>query len=545
MITRSRAAEAARRNEEPSREDHQIDNGLIIDLTMKKSKVNRRADEAKLMEENKAESILKPHLKRDKGNIALLVFLYVLQGIPLGLAGAMPLLLQTKSVAYKDQAKFSLVFWPFSIKLLWAPIVDTAYFSSFGRRKTWLVPVQYLIGIFMLVLSRHIEELIGENTEEGPRILFLTAIFFLLNFLAATQDIAVDGWALTMLSRENIGYASTCNTVGQTAGYFMGNVVFLALTSADLSNKYLRTEPQPTGVVTYSGFFYFWGIIFLVSTTLVGLFKREKSEKELHGEEAVEGIVDGYKTLIKILHRPSILNLIFILLTVKIGFAATDSVTGLKMIEAGVPKENLALLAIPMVPIQILLPVYISRYTAGPRPLDVFIKSMPYRLFMGVVFVLCVWWTNIVRSPGQEAFPIYFYATILLVYAVHQVTLYCMFVSIMAFHSRISDPRVGGTYLTLLNTVTNFGGNWCQTLALWMVDGLTWTTCVGGSVTQHCSGKINAKACSDAGGVCKTLVDGYYVESLICVVLGFLWLQWKGQKTRSLQDLPESVWKYQ
>ena len=35
------------------------------------------------------------------------------------------------------------------------------------------------------------------------------------------------------------------------------------------------------------------------------------------------------------------------------------------MIEAGVPKENLALLAIPMVPIQILLPVYISRYTAG------------------------------------------------------------------------------------------------------------------------------------------------------------------------------------
>ena len=35
------------------------------------------------------------------------------------------------------------------------------------------------------------------------------------------------------------------------------------------------------------------------------------------------------------------------------------------MIESGVPKENLALLAIPMVPIQILLPVYISRYTAG------------------------------------------------------------------------------------------------------------------------------------------------------------------------------------
>lgn len=75
-----------------------------------------------------------------------------------------------------------------------------------------------------------------------------------------------------------------------------------------------------------------------------------------------------------------------------------------------------------------------------------------------------------------------------------QVTLYCMFVAIMAFHARISDPRVGGTYLTLLNTVTNLGGNWCQTLALWLVDGLTWSSCVGASIPGlHCSGKIHAK----------------------------------------------------
>ena len=64
----------------------------------------------------------------------------------------------------------------------------------------------------------------------------------------------------------------------------------------------------------------------------------------------------------------------------------------------------------------------------------------------------------------------------------------------MAFHARISDPRVGGTYLTLLNTVTNFGGNWCQTLALWLVDGLTWTACVGASIPGlNCGGKMNAK----------------------------------------------------
>ena len=32
------------------------------------------------------------------------------------------------------------------------------------------------------------------------------------------QDVAVDGWALTMLKPKNVGYASTCNSVGQVRG---------------------------------------------------------------------------------------------------------------------------------------------------------------------------------------------------------------------------------------------------------------------------------------------------------------------------------------
>jgi hypothetical protein len=34
--------------------------------------------------------------------------------------------------------------------------------------------------------------------------------------------------------QHNVGYASTCNSVGQTAGYFMGYVLFMALESYGL-----------------------------------------------------------------------------------------------------------------------------------------------------------------------------------------------------------------------------------------------------------------------------------------------------------------------
>lgn len=52
-----------------------------------------------------------------------------------------------------------------------------------------------------------------------------------------------------------------------------------------------------------------------------------------------------------------------------------------------------------------------------------------------------------------------------------------MFVAIMAFFARISDPSVGGTYMTLLNTLSNLSASWSTTVALWLVDMLTFRSC--------------------------------------------------------------------
>ncbi len=40
---------------------------------------------------------------------------------------------------------------------------------------------------------------------ESADVVSITALFFLLVLMAATQDIAVDGWALTLLARNNVG----------------------------------------------------------------------------------------------------------------------------------------------------------------------------------------------------------------------------------------------------------------------------------------------------------------------------------------------------
>lgn len=132
----------------------------------------------------------KSDIRGDRMNIALLLILYFLQGIPLGLCATIPILLQNRGASYQQLAKFSFVFYPFSMKLLWAPIVDAVFWLRVGRRKSWLVPAQYVIGIFLLIASTRVNDWLGNvNQQIEPNIPMLTAIFFGMTFLAATQGV--------------------------------------------------------------------------------------------------------------------------------------------------------------------------------------------------------------------------------------------------------------------------------------------------------------------------------------------------------------------
>jgi len=62
-------------------------------------------------------------------------------------------------------------------------------------------------------------------------------------FLSATQDVAVDGWSLTMLREENLGLTFTCNMVGQLTGIIISSNVIILLNSVTFCNNYIFTEP--------------------------------------------------------------------------------------------------------------------------------------------------------------------------------------------------------------------------------------------------------------------------------------------------------------
>ena len=389
--------------------------------------------------------------------------------------------------------------------------------------------MQLAIGCLMVASRGRIDAWMADDGSE-PNVEALTALFFALYFLCATQDIAVDGWALTMLSEARVGWASTCNSVGQTLGFALSYVGFVALHDEATCNKYLRKEPAVGGLVSLADFVSLCGWAFLLTTLFVAAGKREgdygagcddgerdEKSKEGHGAyDAFRELKTAYGQALATLKLPPVVGLCAVLLTCKGAFGAADAVTSIRAVEYGMPKEDIALLAPFLLVCSIALPLVIARRTSGARPLDSFLVGVPLRLALNpLIYYLLEYVKYAHGEGGTAADKVLAFRLYAALSAAREVGSNLMFVSQMAFFARVSDPTFGGTYMTLLNTIANLGGKWPPSLALYAVDALK-----GFGVE-----------------------DPFLVELAVCTAGGALWFMVFAPRVLALQAIPPSEWR--
>lgn len=486
--------------------------------------------------------------RHDQRNFGLLVLLYFLQGVPLGLAtGSVPFLLKSH-MSYAEIGIFSLASYPYSLKLLWSPIVDAIWSPKVGRRKSWILPIQLLSGMGMLWLGSEVEDMMAMvGKENGPTVWNFTGWWFFLVLMCATQDIAVDGWALTLLTPGNVSYASTAQTVGLTAGQFLSYTVFLAFNSKDFANRYFRAEPLDSGLISLGGYLNFAGWLYIIVTIGLATLKREERTRN------EDGIWDVYKIMWGVLKLKSVQTIMIVHLIAKIGFQANDGVTNLKLLDKGFGTDNMALTVLIDFPFEIGLGYYAGVWSQ---------KYTPMRLwswgFMGRLVAAVFAQFTVIIFPEQGV--TFWY--LLVVIAEHIFSTFMntiMFVAVSAFHARIADPVIGGTYMTLLATISNLGGTLPRYFVLRLVDELTSATChpptsisdtaanvKGPLVTQpfSCSVQADKERCINGGGTCEMTRDGYYLVNIMCVVVGLVtFVLYIRPKVLHLQSLPMRAWR--
>jgi MFS transporter, PAT family, solute carrier family 33 (acetyl-CoA transportor), member 1 len=259
--------------------------------------------------------------------------------------------------------------------------------------------------------------------------------------------------------RENVSWASTCNCVGQSIGWLIGNILFLVFESESFSNQYIRPlfnlPSNNSGIITISLFMKFFGFVFIVATTCVLLFVKEKDFDDMKDDQRLT-IKETYYLILKIVNLRSIKELIFILLTYRLCFGSQALIV-LKLIEKGVPKESLGLISLPIVPLEAILPLILSRYTNGPRPLILFAKMIPFRIMTTLLLVFWTFLTPMFYDKTKNEFSGYYYLICILICCLNSTVATVENVTKMAFFSQISDKIIGATYMTILSTISNLG----------------------------------------------------------------------------------------
>lgn len=167
-----------------------------------------------------------------------------------------------------------------------------------------------------------------------------------------------------------------------------------------------------------------------------------------------------------------------------------------------------------LLPVSMASQAVVSRFfRKNATPLHVFMLAAQARIVQGVLATGLVLLLR--RHVHEGVVPTWLLGIGLLVLATGAAASSSMFVAQMAFFNRVSDARIGGTYLTMLNTLANLGAQWPGTVVL----------AIKGSIETSPSG-----------------LDGFLVVAAGSIVLGAAWVYLMRGHVMRLQAKPPSAW---
>lgn len=199
--------------------------------------------------------------------LSLLTSLYFAQGLPYGFqVTALPSYLRANGVSITSISFLSLLSLPWLGKALWAPLVDRFGSASFGRRKSWIVPLQALLASACALAA-----FVPPQTD----LLLLLLLVFLMNLFAATQDIAVDGLAIDILEPSELGLGNTAQVVGYKLGMLTGGGLLVYL----------------SGEIGWQGLFGAMALLVALVLLVIALYRESPASHAVAGGSPTLGAV--------------------------------------------------------------------------------------------------------------------------------------------------------------------------------------------------------------------------------------------------------------
>ncbi len=157
--------------------------------------------------------------------VAVMLALGFSSGLPFMLVGnTLGYWLRESGIALATIGFLSWVGLAYSLKFIWAPIIDkmdAPLLGKLGRRRSWMLASQIVIGISLLGMSY--------VKPEGGLLLF-TGLAALAAFASATQDIVIDAWRIEISdASEDMALLSSSYQLGYRASLLVTDALILIL----------------------------------------------------------------------------------------------------------------------------------------------------------------------------------------------------------------------------------------------------------------------------------------------------------------------------
>lgn len=192
--------------------------------------------------------------------------------------------------------------------------------------------------------------------------------------------------------------------------------------------------------MTLGGYLTFWGWGYLLATLGLAILKREERTKDR------DGILEVYRVMGGVIKLKNIQTIVMIHLIAKIGFIANDAVTNLKLLDKGFSQQDMALTVLIDFPFEIALGYYVGKWSGTYPPMRLWCWA-----FMGRLIAACFAQFVVYIFPLGDV-TTWYLVTVIVEHVFSTFMSTVMFVAISAFHAKIADPVIGGTYMTLLAT---------------------------------------------------------------------------------------------
>ncbi|QDL99355.1 AmpG family muropeptide MFS transporter [Rhodopseudomonas palustris] len=194
--------------------------------------------------------------------VLVVLFLGFASGLPLALSGSTLLVWMRESgVDLGTIGLFALVGTPYTLKFIWAPLVDALHVPlltrAFGRRRGWLVFAQLLLIAAILLLAL---------TDPAKSPLYVAIGALLVAAASATQDIVIDAFRVESLPEDEQAAGMASYVAAYRIGMLISTAGVLFLVSAYESTGLTRNTAWMWGYVTMAAMVLIGTVTALVAT---------------------------------------------------------------------------------------------------------------------------------------------------------------------------------------------------------------------------------------------------------------------------------------